>query len=220
MEVQIFQAREKLLGAEHPNTLMSMFRLAAIYSSLNRLNEAEKMGVQGLKTRKMILGAEHPHTLLTMANLAVTDKALDRLSEAEELGVQVLKAYEKVLGAEHPKTLRGIASLALTSAKMNRLDETETLEVQALKGRKNDSRRRASGHADQHEQSGNHMEQSESAQKNHLVDVRCCETFSNTYLGPDDPDSKDRQEWLNLWLEWLDQRTENETEERRRMTDG
>ena len=64
--------RKKLLGAEHPDTLISMANLAITYRDQGRWNEAEKLQVQVMDTSKKLLGAEHSHTLTSMANLATT----------------------------------------------------------------------------------------------------------------------------------------------------
>jgi hypothetical protein len=44
--------RKKLLGAEHPHTLLSMANLATTYSDKGKWNEAEQLEVQVLDIRK------------------------------------------------------------------------------------------------------------------------------------------------------------------------
>ena len=61
-----------MLGAEHPDTLLSMANLASIYHNLKNFKEAKELKVQVLEMRKKLLGAEHPDTLLSMGNLART----------------------------------------------------------------------------------------------------------------------------------------------------
>ena len=62
----------KLLCAEHPNTLSSMANLAVTYRNKGRWNEAEQLEVQVLEMRKKWLGAEHPDALTSIANFAAT----------------------------------------------------------------------------------------------------------------------------------------------------
>ena len=50
--------RKKLLGAEHPDTLLSMANLATTYSDLGNFKEAEELEVQVLDMRKKLLGAQ------------------------------------------------------------------------------------------------------------------------------------------------------------------
>ena len=66
------EARKKVLGQEHPDTLNSMANLASTFWSQGRWKEAEELGVQVVEARKRVLGQEHPDTLTCMANLAMT----------------------------------------------------------------------------------------------------------------------------------------------------
>jgi hypothetical protein len=50
------ETRKKVLGAEHPDTLVTMHILALIYWSQGRWKEAEELGVQVIETRKKVLG--------------------------------------------------------------------------------------------------------------------------------------------------------------------
>ena len=70
--VQVLDMRKKVLGAEHPDTLISMGNLASIYSSQGGWNEAEQLEVQVLDMRKKVLGAEHSDTLTSMGNQVYT----------------------------------------------------------------------------------------------------------------------------------------------------
>ena len=136
LEVQVFDMRKKVLGAEHPDTLKSMASLACIYSSQGKWNEAEQLEVQVLDMRKELFGAKHPSTLLAMANLARTYADIGNLKEAEQLEVQVLDMRKKLFGVEHPETLRSMANLARTYADIGNFKEAEQLEVQVLDMRK------------------------------------------------------------------------------------
>ena len=79
--------RKKLLGAQHPDTLLSIANLTSTYQNQGRWNEAEQLQVQVLDISKKLLGAEHPDTLLSMANLASTYWNQRRWNEAEQLQV-------------------------------------------------------------------------------------------------------------------------------------
>ncbi|KAF2741890.1 hypothetical protein M011DRAFT_472716, partial [Sporormia fimetaria CBS 119925] len=58
--VQVMEARKRVLGEEHPNTLTSMNNLAATYRNQGRWKEAEQLEVQVIEARKRVLGEEHP----------------------------------------------------------------------------------------------------------------------------------------------------------------
>ena len=133
---RLYAQNKKLLGPEHPSTLISMTDLASTYRYQGRWKEAEELEVQVMEARKRVPGPEHPRTLTSMANLAYTYWNQGRLKEAEELEVQVLEIRKKVLGLEHPVTLTSLANLASTFSDQGRLKEAEELEVQVLELRK------------------------------------------------------------------------------------
>jgi hypothetical protein len=62
--------RERILGAEHPDTLRARANLAVSYRSAGRTAEAIAIEEQVVADRERILGAEHPDTLRARANLA------------------------------------------------------------------------------------------------------------------------------------------------------
>jgi malate/lactate dehydrogenase len=76
LDMQVMETRKIVLGAEHPDTLMSMASLASTYWNQGRWNEAEKLDMQVMEARKIVLGAEHPDTLSSMANLAYAWQSL------------------------------------------------------------------------------------------------------------------------------------------------
>ena len=71
MHRQTLELREKVLGVEHPDTLMSMNNLAMVLQAQGKYEAAEEMHRQTLELREKVLGPEHPDTLTSMNNLAV-----------------------------------------------------------------------------------------------------------------------------------------------------
>ena len=65
----------RVLGSEHPDTLMAMNNLAATLYAQEDLAGARKLQEQLLDAQARVLGSEHPDTLTTMNNLAATLKA-------------------------------------------------------------------------------------------------------------------------------------------------
>ena len=130
--MQVMETRKRVLGAEHPHTLVSMGSLASTYRNQGRWKEAEELDIQVTEARKRVLGAEHPHTLISMGSLASTFWNQGRWKEAEELDVQVMEASKRVLGAEHPDTLTSMANLASTFWNQGRWKEAEELDVQVM----------------------------------------------------------------------------------------
>jgi hypothetical protein len=70
--VQVTKTRERVLGEEHPDTLLSMNNLALTYLNQEQWKEAEELQVRVMQTRRRVLGDEHPDTLTSIGNLAST----------------------------------------------------------------------------------------------------------------------------------------------------
>jgi hypothetical protein len=104
LDMQVMETRKIVLGAEHPDTLMSMASLASTYWNQGRWNEAEKLDMQVMEARKIVLGAEHPDTLSSMANLAYAWQSQRRLPDALALMEACCRLRNKVLGPDHPHT--------------------------------------------------------------------------------------------------------------------
>ena len=69
---QILEARKRLLGDEHPNTLRVTNNLAESFTKLGLYQEAMHLYKQTLVLQKRILGHEHPDTLRSMNGLAIS----------------------------------------------------------------------------------------------------------------------------------------------------
>ncbi|KAF8538287.1 acyl transferase/acyl hydrolase/lysophospholipase [Trichophaea hybrida] len=76
--VQVMETSSRVLGQEHPDTLISMANLASTYRNQGRWKEAEELEVQVMETRKRVLGQEHPDTLTTCIiwRIRISQKAI------------------------------------------------------------------------------------------------------------------------------------------------
>jgi hypothetical protein len=70
--MRVIEARARVLGQEHLDTLTSIANLASTYRNQGRWKEAEELDVQVMEIRKRVLGQEHLDTLTSMADLAST----------------------------------------------------------------------------------------------------------------------------------------------------
>ena len=95
---------ERVLGADHPDTLASRSNLAYAYWSVGRLEEAIALFERTLTDSERVLGADHPDTLASRNNLAAAYQSAGRLAEAIALFERTLTDRERVLGADHPST--------------------------------------------------------------------------------------------------------------------
>jgi tetratricopeptide (TPR) repeat protein len=113
---QALEARRRLLGPEHPDTLASMNNLATTLADLGDAAGAVDLHRQVLEARRRVLGPEHPDTLGSMNNLGLALADLGDAAGAADLHRQVLEAYRRLLGPEHPDTLTSMHNLATTLA--------------------------------------------------------------------------------------------------------
>jgi tetratricopeptide (TPR) repeat protein len=100
--------RQRILGAEHPDTLALMNNIALTYWAQGRTGEAAELQEEVLAKLRRILGAKYPCTLRYINNLTVIYQAQDRMMEAAALQEEVVETRRRILGPEHPDTLMSI----------------------------------------------------------------------------------------------------------------
>ena len=104
LQMQVMETRRRVLGDEHPDTLITM-------ANLGRWQEAEELQVQAMQTRRKVLGDEHPSTLVSMANLASTYRNQGRWKEAFALMETCFQRRKQILGEQHPYTQSSLDTL-------------------------------------------------------------------------------------------------------------
>ncbi|MEX0332630.1 MAG: tetratricopeptide repeat protein [Puniceicoccaceae bacterium] len=102
------------LGPEHPETLVTMRRLAWNYLRLGKLNRAVSLLEEAVKHLKAVLGPDHPETLVAMRELGMNFGQMGRFAEAEELLEETLKRRKATFEPENLGTLLTARRLALT----------------------------------------------------------------------------------------------------------
>ena len=65
------RGREKVLGPEHPDTLMALNNLGGFLQHLGERTLARALLERALRGRQKVLGPEHLNTLTTVFNLAL-----------------------------------------------------------------------------------------------------------------------------------------------------
>ncbi|MFI9747315.1 tetratricopeptide repeat protein [Streptomyces sp. NPDC052494] len=94
-------ACERVLGADHPDTLSALASLAVSHWHAGRTDEAIALEEGVLADRERLLGPEHTDTLISRGNLASSYRQAGRLVEATELQEQVLAVRERVGADDH-----------------------------------------------------------------------------------------------------------------------
>ena len=85
MNERALAGRERTLGADHPDTLMTVGNLAIVLAKQGKLDEAQAMFEREKAGKERALGADHPNTLDTVNNLANVLKEQGKLDEAKAL---------------------------------------------------------------------------------------------------------------------------------------
>ena len=109
---RVLEARERVVGREHPDTLTSVNNLALVLLTRGDYAAAEPLYRRALEARERVVGREHPDTLQSVNNLAGLLDSKGDYAAAESLYRRAVEAFERVLGSEHPNTLASINNLA------------------------------------------------------------------------------------------------------------
>jgi tetratricopeptide (TPR) repeat protein len=129
---QALEVRERVLGGEHPDTLVSVNNLAHVLYREGDYEGAEPLYRRALAANERVSGREHPSTLLNVNNLALLLYGKGDFMGAESLHRRALEANERVLGKEHPSTLLSLNNLAELLASKGDYIGAESLHRRAL----------------------------------------------------------------------------------------
>ncbi|OIJ89881.1 serine/threonine protein kinase [Streptomyces sp. MUSC 14] len=133
----IAEARARVLGAGHPDSLAARQETAYVLGRLGRHFEAHQVYAAVLAARVRAMGPDHPDTLRCGHNLACTLGRLGRLDDALRAALDVAAARARVLGADHPDTLVSRCEVAYVQGQLGRWSEALGLyrEVAAARAR-------------------------------------------------------------------------------------
>jgi len=119
--------RRRLLGAENPDTLTSMERLARTFERQGRYQQSEELMRETFEIRNRVLGPDHPDTIAAKKGIANIALVEGRNAEAEKLYQEVLDSLRRVRGPDHPDTLKGQFSMALVLGNKGQNAQAEAL---------------------------------------------------------------------------------------------
>jgi len=136
LQERVLELARRVLGEEHPDTLILMKSLARTLAAQGDYAGARELQVQVLEVRRRVLGEEHPDTLTSMDNLANTLAEQGNHAGAQLLQEHVLKERRRVLGEEHPDTLTAMNNLANTLAAQGDYAEAQQLQERALEAQR------------------------------------------------------------------------------------
>jgi len=129
------EAREKVLGPEHPSTLTSVNNLGLVLERQGKYEEAEAMQRRAFRAREKVLDPEHPDTLTSVNNLGSVLWRQGKYEEAEAMHRGALEGYEKILGSKHPDTLTSVNNLGVVLWRQGKYEEAAAMHRRALRAR-------------------------------------------------------------------------------------
>jgi tetratricopeptide (TPR) repeat protein/predicted Ser/Thr protein kinase len=128
--------RRRVLGPEHPDTLLSMHQLAMVYVNEGKFPQAEALLSETVQIRRAVSGPEHIDTIRAMNNLAVVYDGEGKYAQAEALFSQVMETVRRMLGPDDRKTLISMNNLAIVYAEEGKYAQAEAQDSQALEAQR------------------------------------------------------------------------------------
>ena len=116
---------ERILGAEHPDTLRARHYHARALYSTGRWRDAAKEFREVLALRGKVLGPEHRDTLRSRMALGITLDAAGQPTEGEAMHRETLELQKKALGPDHEDTLTTRMNLGISESLQGRHIEAE-----------------------------------------------------------------------------------------------
>jgi hypothetical protein len=116
LQRKVFDARERVLSPEHPNSLTARHQLAHWTGEAGDPTAARDRYAALLPVVERVSGPEHPDTLTVRHQLALWTGRAGDLAAARDIYAALLSACERVFGPENPSTLKTRHELARTTA--------------------------------------------------------------------------------------------------------
>jgi hypothetical protein len=125
---EVLKLRRKVLGPEHPDTLMTLF----YYSHSRGGAEGLKMREEVLALRRKVLGSEHPDTLFALNNMGSFLQANGRRGEAIQFQEEAATLSCKLFGLKHRSTDAVVRTLRDAYAAMGETAKNMALEQELV----------------------------------------------------------------------------------------
>jgi non-specific serine/threonine protein kinase/serine/threonine-protein kinase len=126
-----FDARLRILGEEHKDTLASMSNLSTVYKQLGRHDEAEALALRALEISTRVLGEDHPDTIVSLANCGNLLRGRGKFDEALVLLKRAVDASKRALSPDNPGTAYALGWYSGCLASLKRSDEAEAALLEA-----------------------------------------------------------------------------------------
>ncbi len=124
--LETWKGEQRLLGAEHRDTLDSMEGYQVVLSETGRLREAEQIARQVLQISERALGLDAKQTIDALRNLSGSVSLLGKHAEAERLAQEALSRYQRTK-TNQLGLFMSIKDVAVQRMLQGDLDEAEKL---------------------------------------------------------------------------------------------
>jgi non-specific serine/threonine protein kinase/serine/threonine-protein kinase len=131
-----FETRKKILGPQHPDTLIAQRQLARLRQYQGKYTAAAELFETTYGAQKRVLGADDPQTLVTANALGSLYCQQGRYKEAEKLLLQVLDANRRVRSPDDPETLAVLHNLGMAYDGLQQYAKEEAIWRQLLESRR------------------------------------------------------------------------------------
>ena len=95
LDSNVAELRRRLLGPDHPDTLMGQSNVAELYRRLGKYDQAEKLLVSVAGLRRRVLGPQHRDTVAALRFLGRVRIEHGQYAKAEPPLREALSIYEK-----------------------------------------------------------------------------------------------------------------------------
>ena len=130
LDEAVLGEQQRVLGTEHPHTLMTAGAFAADLRALGRYQEALTMDQKTYPAWMELYGDDHPRTLAAANNLAVSCRLSGDISHALHVDENTLERRRGTLGPLHPRTMSSALNVARDLLEAGRYNESaERMEV-------------------------------------------------------------------------------------------
>jgi len=102
---EVFAARTRILGEEHPETLHAANNLGSVYKELGLYEESDELAQIDIEISIRTLGEQHPGTIVSLANMGNSLRSRQRYEEA----IPYLDRALRGARISHPKDFPGTA---------------------------------------------------------------------------------------------------------------
>jgi len=124
--------QERVLSADHPETLVTRRNIAFWTGESGRPAEALRLYQELLPDQERVMGADHPDTLAIRGNIAFWTGECEHQADALRLYQELLPDQERVMGADHPETLVTRRNIAFWTGESGRPAEALRLYQELL----------------------------------------------------------------------------------------